>query len=214
MDIVKGLFRSSLDFALKTFWACFFVSFFFVLVVVTLKYAGSVKSSDLASWVQAVGSIGAIAGAYAVANWQIQKQKNQQEVQDKNRLLAMYAVVRCAAEHLESTRVFAEQRPPKAALNVFWLHMSGAFEASMEALKVLPVHELGHAELVINCMFIIGAMSKLQLKINQYVESGAEDQIEGAYMEILTHANLSTHSWKQFSKYAGISSDLQDYNVA
>ncbi|WP_314352589.1 hypothetical protein [Pseudomonas rhodesiae] len=213
MDSFKRIVVSSLGFALKTFWACLFISFFFILVVVTLKYAGSVKSSDLASWVQAVGSIGAIAGAYAVANWQIQKQKHQQEVQDKNRLQAMYAVVKCAAEHLESTRVFAVQRPPRVALNVFWQHMSGAFEASMEALKVLPVHELGRAELVINCMFIIGAMSKLQSKINQYMDSGTDEQLEETYTEIITHADLSMHSWKQFSKYAGINSDLQDYNI-
>ncbi|MFI7799313.1 hypothetical protein PSFL_03830 [Pseudomonas sp. DD1] len=213
MEGFRDFFRSTLGFAFRTFWVCFFISFFLILVVLTLRFAGSVKSSDVAAWVQAIGSIGAIAGAYAVANWQIQKQKHQQDQQEENRLQAMYAVVRCAAEHLESTRVFAAKRPPKLAFAAFWQYMSGAFEASLEALKVLPVHELGRAGLVINCMYIIGAMSKLQSTIDQYMIESLDEKLEETYAAIITHVDLSTHSWTQFSKHAGISSDLQDYNV-
>ena len=106
MGSLKRFAVSILSFAFKAFFVCFFVSLFFILILLVLVFAGGMKSSDVASWVQAVGSIGAIAGAYAVASWQIRKQKKQQDLDRVNRLYAMCAVVRCAAEHIESTSVF------------------------------------------------------------------------------------------------------------
>ncbi|WP_353231876.1 hypothetical protein [Pseudomonas helleri] len=210
----KELVVSSFSFALKTFWVCSLASFFFVLVVITLRFGGSLKSSDVASWVQAIGSIGAIAGAYAVANWQIRKQRVQELLQQESRLNAMCAVVKCAAEHAESIGHFARLQHPDFAFRTFWTEgLSGSFEASLNALKALPVHELGNSNLVIQCMSLLGAMSKMEAIINHYMQLESAEHLDRVYEQIITQLAVVSYSWKRFTEFAGIDSSLQDYSV-
>lgn len=211
MGVIKNLFLSSLSFALKAFWTCFFISFFFVTVFISLRYGSSLTSTEVASWVQAVGSIGAIAGAYAVANWQIASQRLQQQNIEASRLDAMYAVVKCASDHVKSVQGFVKQTPEDFVLRNFWVHLSGPFEASLQALRSLPVHELGHAELVVQCMSIIGYMSNIQTEINVYILAQESGKLDDIYKVLAPQADIAIYSWEKFSSRAGISSELLNY---
>lgn len=69
-------------------------------------------SSELASWVQAVGSIAAIWGALHVSNSQHRRQIHAEKKSAVNKAKARMAVVKNAAEYGLSMANFAAKAPP------------------------------------------------------------------------------------------------------
>jgi len=210
---LKAIIVDSAPFAIRILWVCFIVGPTFWLVLSALKHLGF-DSTVIAYWVQAAGSVGAIVGVFIVANWQAKKQQQLDLQNELRRIQSMYAVVQSAAEHAKSMCDFVSQQPPEFAFRKFWSEgLSGAFEASLFALKSIPVHELGRAELVIQCMAIIGAMSKLQFILIQYMSTDSPEKLVQTYEQILTQVKITNYSWNKFSELTGSFKELQDYSI-
>ncbi|WP_148290025.1 hypothetical protein [Pseudomonas fluorescens] len=118
-------------------------------------------SSELASWVQAVGSILAIGGALSVGRSQsatqnavaLEQIKHQiaakkQEVTD--RAVAFLAVVDCAATLCNAIyKTVAEDQSIEVMGAVWNTHLKEVSQANLHALRGMPVYELGSYELVV-----------------------------------------------------------------
>lgn len=198
--------QNSAPFAIRVLWVSFIAGPTFWLVSSAIKLV-EMTSTEAASWVQAFGSIGAIVGAFAVANWQAQKQQLHLDQQKLDRLQAMHAVVQSAAEHAKSMGDFAKDRPPDFALIGFWTTgLGGPFQAALQALKAIPVHELGHAALVVQCMSIIGAMTQMQADVEHYLsEQPSMELTVDTYSKVDLQVKLVAFSWGKYAEHAGLS---------
>ena len=122
-------------------------------VLMILIAAFRPSSSELASWVQSVGSIAAIYGAFWIS-------KQQSDAEEKNRIKVEYAKASAIKDWLatapqlsknitEFTRInISEQGRLKAFKDVWfgmYKHQLGIFIQSMESI---PTHELGSFDLV------------------------------------------------------------------
>jgi len=197
--------ESSAPLAIGVLWVSFIAGPTFWLVLSAIKLSG-IDSNVVASWVQAFGSIGAIVGAFAVANWQTRKQQLQLEQQRLGRLQSLHAVVQIAALHAESMGEFAKKRPPDFAFKAFWnTALGGPFQAVVQALKAIPVHELGQAELVVQCMAIIGAMTRIQTDVEHYLsEPPLMERTLDTYTKVDVQVQIVAYSWGRFSEHAGL----------
>ena len=130
----------------------------------------SLNSEEIASWVQAFGSIFAILGAFAVGNHQAKTQQElsiAQGLRDQKNLEAeltrraksYLAVVEHAANECQYVTDFTEGMP----VEVFKLKWEGGYKelcsASIASLRSLPVHELGSHDLVLAYIGIVAGLA-------------------------------------------------------
>ncbi|WP_159814889.1 hypothetical protein [Pseudomonas sp. 18058] len=132
-----------------------------LFVLVLLVKRSELTSGELASWVQAVGSILAIVGALAVGRSQSATQNavaveqinhqiaaKKQEVTD--RAIAFLAVVDCAATLCNAIyETVAEDQSIEMMKAVWNTHLKEVTQANLHALRGIPVYELGSYELVV-----------------------------------------------------------------
>lgn len=205
VDFRKQL-ESSAPFAIGLLWVSFIAGPTFWLVLSAIKLSG-IDSTVVASWVQAFGSIGAIIGAFAVANRQTRNQQLHLDQQKAGRLESMHAVVQIVADHARAMGEFAKDKPADYAFQNFWnIALGGSFQAVVQALKAMPVHELGKADLVVQCMAIIGAMTRMQTDIEHYLsETPSTERTLEIYAKVDVQVQIVDYSWRMFSKHAELS---------
>lgn len=173
-----------------------------VLFVIALF---KLTSSELASWVQAIGSIAAIWGAFVISNSQVARQMKYKEDEDLRKARAYYAVVKSAADHVRSLGEMIIQRPPPEVFKDAWdMVLSQRLEMSLNSLIRLPAHELGSYDLVIFHNAITGAMSKALEKIKVAVTTNAfhEHEVLFMYEDVYAQCNLIEVSWTGFDEAA------------
>ncbi|MBC3504855.1 hypothetical protein HU761_26095 [Pseudomonas sp. SWRI59] len=136
-------------------------AFALIFMVSLLIRVNDLTSSEIASWVQAVGSILAIIGALAVSRAQvssqnavafeqIQHQIDMKKRSDRDRAEAFLAVVDCAATLCNAVCQTTIQDGSVTTLMRGWTsHMREVSQSSLLALRNLPVHEFGSYELVV-----------------------------------------------------------------
>lgn len=110
-----GLFFASMRFALKTLWICVLISLAFVLILIALIFSFKGSSSEVASWVQAVGSIGAIVAAIFIPIWHA-------NVVAKRRLINLLGIMRVLADE---------------ALEALWLLTNGMLHPEKESRQMV-----------------------------------------------------------------------------
>lgn len=190
----KDLIYSTFSFALKTFWVCLFVSTFAVLFVITLKFGFSLKSSDVASWVQAIGSIAAIWGAFAIANRQSNTQALQRRKDEQARHDRAIAVVLLLAKNqkeqlrlLHSTLANAKRDFGENTINPYleknW-HLR--WPAHIEILKAVDINELGAEQVKRLIEMKVGAEFAWSIceRISQWNVLGVEESKD---LDMLNH---------------------------
>jgi hypothetical protein len=194
---ILNLIYSTFSFALKTFWVCLFVSLFFVLVEISLKFGFSLKSSDVASWVQAIGSIVAIWGAFIIANRQSATQALQKRGDEQARHNRVIGVVLLLAQNqkeqlrlLHSTLLNARKDFGENTINPYlekkW-HLK--WPAHIEILKSIDINELDAPQVKRLLEMKVGAKFAWSIceRIPQWNVLGAEES------EDLTMLN---HYWE------------------
>ncbi len=168
-----------------------------IFVVALLK----LTSSELASWVQAVGSIAAIWGAFSISNRQVTRQEKIRAQESKRSAQAQLAVVKNAADYGKSMGEFASKTPPPFALILAWrMTLDVTTSAALDSLRVLPVHELGSYEQVLHFNGILAALVKLRADVNTYVNGGDESEAVtfAAYQAFDIQSKMIEHHWVQF----------------
>lgn len=150
-------------------------------VIFLVIRTNDMKSSDIASWVQAIGSIAAIIGALAVSRaqvsaqnalafGQIQHQIEMKSESDLRRAEAFLAVVGCAAKTCDAIYVTTEKDKSIVGLKGGWSsHMREVCQASLAALRNLPVHDLGSYELVVAHGTVLAAFVEFVAEVDLVV---------------------------------------------
>lgn len=199
----KKHLEDSAPFAIRTLWACLIAGPSIWLVSSCITLSG-LTASEVAAWIQAIGSIGAIVGACAVANWQIIKSQSQRDSDKVSSLMAIFAVVENAAKHASSVGSMVEQGPPDFAFRGAWqITTSGPLIASQQALSAIPVHELGDPHLVVQCVSIAGALNLLLAEVERYMaEDPSLESTSRAYAAIRIQSMTIAYSWKKFADVA------------
>lgn len=185
-----------------------------VLVCAALFCAGlairtySLNSSEIASWVQAFGSIAAIWGAFAISNGQVQRAQQEKKEEAQQRLAACYAVVQSAAEHCNSLKEMISQNPPPQIFKMSWNSVLGELlQASLSSLKQIPAHELGSYEMVVAYQAITGSMAKILGLVAEFNTRQAFVDVEAGCLfgELQTQCSLVAFRWEKFKKESGFS---------
>lgn len=183
----------------------------FVLVFAAIFVIALFKltSSELASWVQAIGSIAAIWGAFSISNAQVKRQEELKIQESKRRSQAQLAVVKNAADYGKSMGEFASKKPSPFAFIFAWrMTLDVTTGAALDSLRVLPVHDLGSYEQVLHFNSILASLVQLRADVNKYVSGGDEsdDATLSAYQSIEIQSKMIEHHWVQFQiafdKYA------------
>lgn len=175
----------------------------FVLIAALIFWIALLKptSSELASWVQAVGSIAAIWGALHVSKIQHRRQIIAQRDEAIRKARARLAVVKNAADHGMSTGDFAGKKPPAFAFVSTWkLNLDVTTGAALKALEALPSHELGSYELVLSYSGILGGLVQLRAEANRFVDLNvpSSEQAVAAYDGIELQGRMIEIQWLEF----------------
>jgi hypothetical protein len=154
-----------------------------VLAALYLIIRIDLTASEWASWVQAVGSIAAILGAFALSNNQFKRQSALQLESEKRKFDACFAVVKNAAEHARVLREMVLTQNDPASFKSAWVHQySEIIQASVRSLRLLPAHELGSYDLVIAHNGIVADMEGVLQKVNKFVAVEAFTEEEGVML--------------------------------
>jgi len=157
------------------------------------------NKSELASWVQAVGSISAILGAFWISNSQTLKEQKRRSNESIVKLDSIIAVVESAVDHSNSFLAFIGKVPNKFAFKVSWETVfSEALVGSVESLKAIPAHELGSYELVVNFMMIRSSVAKITNGPQAYSQAFVDQELIFMYQTISTQSGMLEHAWAEF----------------
>lgn len=139
----------------------------------------------LASWVQAIGAIASIWGAFAISNSQVKQRK---ELEQK-KAHAYKLVVKSAAEYVSALGDAIDRNIQVEQLQAAWQQtLRGFVETSLRSLKQLPVHDLGNYELVNAYNGTVGSIETLLERAKRFdsQEPFTGRQAEYLYSELRT----------------------------
>ncbi|TYQ19887.1 UNVERIFIED_ORG: hypothetical protein JN05_01255 [Zoogloea ramigera] len=151
MSKLRAAFRTMTNIAIIVFMLGIFASMLFALRLVIDDPKKGLASSEAAGWVQALGSVIAIASGFALANRQAQSAaalaKTERLEQDVERLLSAFAVVAHAKEIIDEALTNMSK---EGSLMGYFLVSSYYldFEGGKRALELIPLHELRSAEMI------------------------------------------------------------------
>jgi hypothetical protein len=172
------------------------------LLAIAVKHF-SLNSSEIASWVQAVGSIAAIWGAFTVSNNQVRQQIDQKKEDDKRKAESLFAVVKSAADHVRSLGLIVEEGVSPQVFRISWSKaISDVMEMSLNSLKQLPAHELGNRDLVVAHTGITGGVSNIFEICNRFqsVDALVDAQYQFLLSELKYKCAFIEKHWHQFER--------------
>ena len=175
------------------------LSVLFLMAVVIVHF--NLNSGEIASWVQAVGSIAAIWGTFTVSNNQVKREAERKKEDERRQAGARYAVVKSASDHAKSLQDFIITSPQPLAFNTLWEQIfSELIEMSKNSLNQLPAHELGSYELVVNHISIAGAIANIAERVKRWKDTSsfAEEQAFALYRDLNMHCGQVAFSWGNF----------------
>jgi hypothetical protein len=170
------------------------------LLAITIRYFG-LNSSEIASWVQAVGSIAAIWGAFTVSNNQVRRQIDQKKEDDKRKADSLFAVVKSAADHVRVLGTIVNDGLDPKVFKLSWSKViSDVMEMSLNSLKQLPAHELGNRDLVVAHTGITGGVSNLFQICSRFQSVDALVDAQCAYLlsELKFQCEFIERHWQKF----------------
>ena len=166
-------------------------------------FLGVIGNPILAYWVQAVGSIASIWGAFAVGRSQQKSQSKEAAKAARDRTDSLVAVVESAASFISVLGTFVQKKPHPDVFKENWKLVNRQWlESSVFSLSHLPVHELGSGELVRGYFGIFGGVKDISRLIDGALSSDAfkEQEFECMYSEVLKQVRLIESNWFQFKQ--------------
>ncbi|HTH11943.1 MAG TPA: hypothetical protein VMA55_20420 [Acidovorax sp.] len=133
-------------------WALALVTVALLVVLVALGNAVSDNSSNVASWVQAVGSIAAIAAGFGVAEKTLKAQHEQQLARDtearRQSERMQYSVI---ADRLNATAAWAEtalDQLVESGANFNWTTFERSARTVVESLRAIAADQIPSVEVI------------------------------------------------------------------
>lgn len=134
------------------------------------------SSGEVASWVQAVGSIAAIAGAFAISQRQLKKGQYDKISETISKTEIHHAITDQAHQH---SMFFANITNDGTCLASIKDNMTGRarymFVGLYEAMKEIQVHDLGSPMLVISHMHIMSSMASMIRSMDLLLKTDEKD---------------------------------------
>lgn len=165
-------------------------AFVFLICLVIVRF--ELTRSEVASWVQAVGSIAAIWFALALGRQQMRSQDAARARALELKAGAFLAVFESAAKNADKISEIALRKERLSSFVMRWdLSASEIFRVNLNILKSIPAHELGGYELVVAHTAILSFMIKIERFIADLVEieaAGRDIQqrwLDAKYEEII-----------------------------
>lgn len=174
-----------------------------IYVVWLLVRVFHLNSSEIASWVQAIGSIAAILGAFAISNNQVKRQEEQREIISEQKSKAFFAVVKHAVDHARGVRDALDSDELKRDFKLGWNSgYSEIFKSSVKSMGLIPVHELGEYDLVIAHNHILAAVINISKSIESYAlaDSFADQELALLSLNVAGHTAVIDFYWTNFEK--------------
>lgn len=174
-----------------------------IFVVWLLIRVFHLNSSEIASWVQAIGSIAAILGAFAISNIQVKRQEEQRSIISEQKSKAFFAVVKHAVDHARGVRDALESDELKREFKMGWNSgYSEIFKSSVKSMGLIPVHELGEYDLVIAHNHILAAVINISKRIEEYVlaENLVEQELASLCLNVAGQTAIMDFYWPNFEK--------------
>lgn len=165
-------------------------------------------SSEVASWVQAVGSIAAIWGALSIGRKQIANQIEMSHKERVERTKSFYAVVEGAVDALTKIGNVSSKKPSLEAYDIFINNYFGErFKISLHMLKAVPAHDLGSYELVMAYSKILSSMTYVSLLLTELSEAigtglcrKPAGWMSNTYGLIELHSSMAQRAWAEFQE--------------
>jgi hypothetical protein len=158
----------------------------------------------LASWVQAIGSIGAIIGAFAISNLQNKRHERLKKEEAADRFEAYYAVLKNSVETCLSVARLAEEKVADFEFRESWSKYFGEMlRTSLEAARAIPAHELFDYRLVVYYSGIVGSIHKFCYEVDKYAGVEPKQELTMALYETLkSQSLLISFDWDRFQERA------------
>lgn len=159
----------------------------------------------LASWVQAIGAIASIWGAFAISRSQRKADLKVAAKASKDRSDSLVAVVESAASFVSVFGNFVREKPHPMVFKEKWKIVNRQWlESSIFSLSQLPAHELGTGELVRGYFGIMGGIKDISRLIDKSLSADALHDLEFVYMyeEVSKQARFVESYWYEFQKAA------------
>ncbi|QBR32854.1 MULTISPECIES: hypothetical protein [Pseudomonas] len=177
--------------------AVLLLAFCFVIALFDLN------KSELASWVQAIGSIASIWAAFLIGNKQIRKQNQIREQEVASRSAAFYFVVQNAVNGVKSFGSLIDNGSPSALLVENWrkIHCQ-LLKNSKNSLSQLPSYQLGSYELVDSFHQICGSIDTIVARVEAAFVKDAFQEQELAFMrqEVGFQCMMCMRNWGRFEE--------------
>ena len=165
---------------MKRIWEWVEVGFALVglgVVIAFLIYAFKLHSEGAAAWIQAIGAIGAIIGAFTVASNQAKNDRRQ--ALDLRRLERKQgrAGIRAVAEHANREAIAIElafKAMPPFAFQMFVQNTPViSIPDAIRALESIPLHETASADAVAGFIGLKSALQLLHSEVGSYLAAGS-----------------------------------------
>lgn len=172
---------------------------------------GGAEGAALAGWVQAIGAIGAIAGAFAVATYQSKKAMSQAlGLADRERKLLISGydqVVGMVFQHCEALSVFASQIGPRGMqFPTAWeLALRRDCEGVLEAFTHIPLPALGEGTKIMAAIGLQKCLQKMSQEIQLFcgltahrgnVTPQERSNLDG---KVQLQLRIAEHHWKRYT---------------
>lgn len=139
---VKTLLLCSVPFALKTLWVCLIAGPTAWVLMTSVKSIVPVTSSEMAAWVQAFGSIGAIIGAVWISMQHHRKEEERRAKEESDQFVKLAGLAAWTVESMRQTLEHVEM--PEAGFHNYQRHLSLLDETAvvLKAVDINAIHSV------------------------------------------------------------------------
>lgn len=140
----RDLLVDSAPFAIRTLWVCLIVGPTAWVLLSSGKAFLPGSSTELAAWVQAFGSIGAIVGAVFISRQQYQRDAKRLEEERQSQSIKLGGIVVWAVESLHQTIFHVEM--PDAGFHNYQRHLD-LLDETLAVLRSVDINAIRDVEL-------------------------------------------------------------------
>ncbi|THG87067.1 hypothetical protein E5198_00680 [Pseudomonas sp. A-1] len=161
------------------------------------------SATELASWVQAIGSITAVWGAFKVSQLQREQGEVQRRESDRKKAEAYYAVVSSAVTDATVLGAMAYSNSFNGGFKENWdEYLCKMVESSFNSLKKIPAHELGSKKLVSSYAGIVSCIAQMIGKIEAAMRDTEcqEQEVANACASVVALAKLLDYNWQCYKE--------------
>jgi hypothetical protein len=171
------------------------------------------RADAMASWMQAIGSVAAILGAYWIGERQsasaLRAARESEIASLKRRLDAYAAVAKSACDQAMNVSKLAGALSGQQ-FKINWIDQNGpVYRSAFASTESIPLHDLGSAEAVRSLIILKTALARMERFIEAQADAGELDEATHAFnqKELFGMAWVIDESWQDLARRLEIGAD-------